>query len=129
MVARREQSIIHLETQASTCCGSPISKREKGEEWLTPINHLTGQVEPGKRVRTRRKALETLYEEFFEHMDTRKTMRIAVLHGDALHDAEAIAARIQREFSPAELLMNITGPVLGVHTGPRAVALVGYTEG
>ena len=95
---------------------------------LVHINHQTGQVEPGKRVRTRRKALEALYEEFFEHLDTRKTMRIAVLHGDALQDAEAIAARIEREFSPAELLVNVTGPVLGVHTGPRAVALVGYTE-
>jgi fatty acid-binding protein DegV len=52
-----------------------------------------------------------------------------VLHSGARQDAEMIARRIQREFAPAELLINITGPVLGVHTGHRAVALCGYTEG
>jgi DegV family protein with EDD domain len=95
---------------------------------LITIDHQTGLVEPGKRVRTRRRALEALHDEFFSHLDTRKTMRIAVLHGGALKEAETLAERIQREFAPAELLMNITGPVLGVHTGPRAIALVGYTE-
>jgi DegV family protein with EDD domain len=95
---------------------------------LITIDHQTGLVEPGKRVRTRTRALEALHDEFFSHLDTRKTMRIAVLHGGALKEAETLAERIQREFAPAELLMNITGPVLGVHTGPRAIALVGYTE-
>jgi len=95
---------------------------------LVTIDHQTGLVEPGKRVRTRRRALEALHDEFFSHLDTCKTMRIAVLHGGALKEAETLAERIQHEFAPAELLMNITGPVLGVHTGPRAIALVGYTE-
>ena len=95
---------------------------------LVYINHQTGLVEPGKRIRTRTRSLEALYEEFFNDLDTHKTMRVAVLHGGALKDAEAIADRIRREFAPAELLINVTGPVLGVHTGPRAVALVGYTE-
>jgi DegV family protein with EDD domain len=96
---------------------------------LVYINHETGLVEAGKRVRTRKKSLEALYEEFFKHLDIGKTLRVAVLHGDALKDAEMIAERIRREFKPAEILLNITGPVLGVHTGPRAVALCGYTEG
>jgi len=96
---------------------------------LVYINHQTGLVEPGKRVRTRNKALEALYEEFFNHLDTRKTLRVAVLHGNARQDADVMAERIRREYAPAELLMNVTGPVLGVHTGPRAIALVGYTEG
>jgi DegV family protein with EDD domain len=96
---------------------------------LVTINHQTGLVEAGKRVRTRRKALEALYEEFFQQLDTLKELRVAVLHGDARQDAEMMAERIQRAFAPAELLVNITGPVLGVHTGPRAIALCGYTEG
>ena len=33
-----------------------------------------------------------------------------------------------KEYHPLELLVNITGPVLGIHTGPRALALCGYTE-
>jgi fatty acid-binding protein DegV len=54
---------------------------------------------------------------------------VAVLHGDALPEAQALAERIKKEYNPSELLVNITGPVLGIHTGPRALALCGYTEG
>ena len=53
---------------------------------------------------------------------------MAVLHGNALPEAQALAERIQKEYKPLELLVNITGPVLGIHTGPRALALCGYTE-
>ncbi len=95
---------------------------------LVRINHETGLVEGAARVRTRKRALELLYDTFFQQLDTRKALRVAVLHGDVPQDAERIAERIQREYSPAELLMNITGPVLGIHTGPRAVALCGYAE-
>jgi len=96
---------------------------------LVYINHETGLVEPGERVRTRKRSLGVLYRRFFEDLDTSKKLRIAVLHGNALEDAKAIAERIRREFAPAELFIATTSPVLGVHTGPRAVALCGYAEG
>jgi len=51
-----------------------------------------------------------------------------VLHGGAQSDAQALADRIKKEYNPLELLVNITGPVLGIHTGPRALALCGYAE-
>lgn len=92
------------------------------------VNHETGMVEAGRRARTRQKALQALFDDFFAQLDTRKPMRIAVLHNAALPEAETLAARIQTEFAPRELLISIVSPVLGVHTGPRAVALVGYTE-
>ena len=53
---------------------------------------------------------------------------MAVLHGGVLQEAQALAACIQSEFAPLELLINMTGPVLGIHTGPRALVLCGYTE-
>ena len=57
-----------------------------------------------------------------------KPMRVAVLHGNALAEAQALADRIKIQYNPLELLVNITGPVLGIHTGPRALALCGYNE-
>ncbi len=93
------------------------------------VNHQTGEVEAGRRTRTRQKALETVYQDFFAQLDTSKPLRIAVLHNAALPEAEQIAERIQQEFSPKELIIHIVSPVLGVHTGPRAIALCGYTEG
>ena len=92
------------------------------------VNHETGMVEAGRRARTRQKALQALYDDFFAQLDTGKPMRIAVLHNAALPEAEALAARVQVEFAPRELVISIVSPVLGVHTGPRALALCGYTE-
>ncbi len=92
------------------------------------VNHETGMVEAGRRTRTRQKAIQALHDDFFAQVDTRKKMRIAVLHNATLPEAEALAARVQVEFAPAELIISIVSPVLGVHTGPRAIALCGYTE-
>jgi fatty acid-binding protein DegV len=50
------------------------------------------------------------------------------MHGNALGEAQVIAERIRQTYAPKELLINITGPVLGIHTGPRALALCGYAE-
>jgi DegV family protein with EDD domain len=100
---------------------------------LVYVDHETGKVEAGGRVRTRKRALDTLYERFFEALGMQEAsaageLHIAVMHGDAPQDAQRLIERIEREYSPAELLTDITGPVLGVHTGPRAIALCGYVE-
>ncbi len=95
---------------------------------LVYIDHETGRVEGEARVRTRKRAVETLYRRFFRRLDTDKQLHIAVLHGNAPDDAQKLAERIRGDFPNAEVLINITGPVLGVHTGPGALALCGYTE-
>lgn len=69
-----------------------------------------------------------LIQRFFEQLQPGKLLHVAVLHGNALEEATEIAEHIRREFSPHELLVKITGPVLGINTGPRALALCGYTE-
>ena len=95
---------------------------------LVKIYHKTGLVEFCGQARTRKKSIESLVSHFFEQLSPEKPKRIAVLHGGALSDAQALADRIKKEYNPLELLVNITGPVLGIHTGPRALALCGYAE-
>lgn len=90
------------------------------------VNHTTGEVEAGRRSRTRKKALQDLYDDFFKDIDPDQTLRIAVLHNADRPAAEKLAERIQSERKPEELLISIVSPILGVHTGPRAVALCGY---
>lgn len=92
------------------------------------VDHQTGQVAGGRRSRTRKKALVDLYKDFFARVDPGKEMHIAVLHNAALEEAQALVAKIREEFEPAEILLSIVSPVLGVHTGPRAVAICGYTS-
>ena len=95
---------------------------------VVSINHISGKVEPVGLARTHKNMVEMLYKTFFKRINTAKPMHIAVLHGNVLSEAETLARRIQKEFSPLELILNITGPVLGINTGPRALALCGYTE-
>jgi DegV family protein with EDD domain len=95
---------------------------------LVQINHKTGIVEPSGQARTRKKSIEVLIERFFEQVQTAGPIHVAVMHGNALGEAQVIAERIRQTYAPKELLINITGPVLGIHTGPRALALCGYAE-
>lgn len=90
------------------------------------INHETGRVEPAGLARTHKAMLRMLHKKFFDALDTSGELHIAVLHGDAPEEAQQLAERIQDEFNPAELLINTTGPVLGINTGPGALALCGY---
>lgn len=95
---------------------------------VVAINHATGMVEPAGLARTRKKMIELLYQKFFDKVGAAGRLHIAVLHGNAPADAHELVERIRREHDPAELLVNITGPVLGTNTGPNALALCGYAE-
>jgi DegV family protein with EDD domain len=95
---------------------------------LVSINHNTGLVEPASLARTHKGLVELLYHKFFEKLKGYKSLHIAVLHGNVADAAEVLAERIQAEHHPLELLINMTGPVLGINTGPGALALCGYSE-
>lgn len=96
---------------------------------LVSINHHTGRVEPVSLSRTHKGIVDQMYNKFFEHFKEARNLHIAVLHGNVLDEALALAERIQNEFHPVELIINMTGPVLGINTGPGALALAGYAEG
>ena len=89
---------------------------------LVSINHKTGLVEPASLSRTHKGLVDLMYTKFFEHFKDKQKLHIAVMHGNTLNEAEEIAERIRQEFNPVELIINITGPVLGISTGPGAMA-------
>jgi fatty acid-binding protein DegV len=86
-------------------------------------------VEPVTLARTQKSLVEMLYSRFFDLLEGREKLHIAVLHGNVEEKAKELADRISEEYHPAEMIINITGPVLGINTGPGALALCGYTEG
>jgi DegV family protein with EDD domain len=92
------------------------------------VNHESGKVEAGDITRTRTQALEKLYSSFFKKLNSTERLHIAVLHNGALQEAEELALKVKEEFHPLELIISIVSPVLGVHTGPKAVAICGYSE-
>ncbi len=95
---------------------------------VVSVNHQTGIVEPVGLSRTHKAAVELLFTKFASLLSGFSDLHIAVLHGNSLAEGEALADRIRAELNPAELLLNMTGPVLGVNTGPGALALCGYGE-
>lgn len=95
---------------------------------LIYVNHETGTVGASIPARSRRNAIDGMYKEFFKNVDTSKPLHITVLHNAAFEEAKELAERVIKEFSPKEIFISIVSPVLGVHTGPRAIALCGYSE-
>ncbi len=92
------------------------------------VDARSGEVVDLAATRTRRKAVDEFYRRFFQTIDPRRPFRVALSHGDAPEEAARLIERIQQETHPEEILTNITGPVLGINTGPRALALAGYNE-
>lgn len=90
------------------------------------VDHTTGKIEPGARARNRRKALEKMYQVFFAQLDTSRPLHIGIVHAQIPADAQAFAERMRREFDPMELRISVTSPMMGVHTGPGAIAFCGY---
>jgi DegV family protein with EDD domain len=95
---------------------------------LVTINHESGRVQPAGLTRTHGAAVKMLYKKFVEQLSGGIKLHIAVLHGNMLEEAQKLVEKIKEELDPVELLVNITGPVLGIHTGPRTLALCGYAE-
>jgi DegV family protein with EDD domain len=95
---------------------------------LLYVDHHTGEIKAAARTRTRSKAIEALYQSFFQQVDVNKPLHVAVMHGNIPEEAQRIADRIQQEYAPVELIVSLTSPVMGIHTGPGAIALCGYSS-
>lgn len=125
---------ISLDTIEYLAKGGRISEAARYLDSIIHIKPLiyvrpdTGTVGAALPARSRKTALEGLYKEFFRHLNVAKPLHITVLHNDALPEAQAMAERVRAEYAPRELFISIVSPVLGVHTGPRALALCGYAE-
>jgi DegV family protein with EDD domain len=141
MLAAAEQACksmayyISLDTIEYLSKGGRISEAAKFLESIIHIKPLiyvrteTGTVGASIPARSRKGAIEALYKEFFKHFDGTRPLHITVLHNNALEEAQKLAEQVIRDYSPKELFISIVSPVLGVHTGPGAIALCGYAEG
>jgi DegV family protein with EDD domain len=136
-VERVEKSIsyyISLDTMEYLARGGRIAGAVKFLNSVLRIKPLifvrpeTGTVGASMPARSRKAAIEELVHEFFLHIDPKHPLHITVLHNDALPEAEELAERVRQEYHPAEIFISIVSPVLGVHTGPKAIALCGYSE-
>lgn len=95
---------------------------------LVAVNAESGKIEPVGLARTKKSMLDKVFNHFKQKIGDGLKLHVAVMHGAALEEAMILRERIQQELEPLELILTSTGPVLGAHAGPGAVAISGYYE-
>lgn len=133
-VRKRMVLLITLETMEYLQRGGRVGDLIK---WVSNILHVkpliffnnhTGKLDPIGLVRTHKALVELMFRKYLEKLQGAKKIHIAVLHGNVEEEAAVIADRVKSELNPIELLIQQTGPALGVHCGPGTLALCGYAE-
>jgi DegV family protein with EDD domain len=96
---------------------------------LKPVLEIReGIVTPVVKVRTRRKALDRLYELLQEQLTPGDRVHMAALHVAAPDDAVRLVEQLEARFHPVEMIACECGPVIGTHAGPGTVGVAFYTE-
>ncbi|MBN2847947.1 MAG: DegV family protein [Coriobacteriia bacterium] len=97
---------------------------------VKPLLHVTddGRLELKRSVRGRGKSMRALADLVAERAVDPGSQTIAVAHGDAPEDAEALRQLIADRVEVAEVITMQTGPVIGAHTGPGMLAVVFWGE-
>lgn len=83
-----------------------------------------GVVESVDNVRTRKRAVEHMLHVVEQTTSGRAVRRLAIFHGDAADEAQALLDAAVGKFQPAESYLSYAAAVLGVHTGPGALGVV-----
>ena len=92
------------------------------------FNLDSGAVDPGDITASRPKAIEALYNSFTKKFRNSKKLHVAVVHNLSEDEAQQLVDRISKEFDIAEISIRMISPVLGTHSGPKALGLCGYAE-
>lgn len=97
---------------------------------LKPLLTLdeAGRIQPAENTRTRKKALRSIVEATLTRLDTDRPMRVAVTHGNTEDDARAVLEEILIHCQPVETIFAQATPIIGVHTGPGAIAICGHND-
>ena len=82
-----------------------------------------GKLEVISRMIGRKKALHTLVENMFEHMDLGEDDPIFISHGDCAEDVEYVKGLILTRLPKARVETHYIGAVIGAHAGVGTVAI------
>lgn len=95
---------------------------------IKPVLEIAdGAVEPIERVRSRQAGFRRLVELVQQRTGGGK-LHAAVLHAQALEDANRLAAELQARFNLVEFFLGEIGPVIATHSGPGAFGVAFYPD-
>jgi DegV family protein with EDD domain len=96
---------------------------------LKPLLEIRdGTVCPVAKIRTRRKALDRVYQLLAEQLSDGDRVHMAVLHVAAPQEAAEFREELITRFHPVEMIETECGPVVGAHAGPGTVGVAFYAE-
>jgi len=84
---------------------------------------LDGRVEAVEQIRTKKKALERVFELVSEQTKCKTPIRVAALHAAAEGEARTLLDKATKELNATESIMSTVSPVVGTHAGPGTVGL------
>jgi DegV family protein with EDD domain len=91
---------------------------------IKPLLHLEGgEVRPLARIRTKKKAISHMLEIAIQDHTAKSPKTLVVLSAAAGEEAEEVQETLRAQFPTTELFMADISPVVGVHTGPKALGL------
>ncbi|MGD9155061.1 MAG: DegV family protein [Bacillota bacterium] len=120
--------VVALDTLDSVCRSGRVNKLQSFLGSLLrikPILKLSRQeVDVIAKVRSRRDSIAKLLEEFKRQVAAETGSIIGIAHTAAEEEAQKLKEIVAATFRNAEIIMAQAGPVLGVHVGAGALALV-----
>lgn len=91
---------------------------------MKPVLALVdGRVEAVERIRTKRKALDRVFELVAEKTKSQSPIHLACLHANVPDEARALLNRGAKELNAVESIFTEVSPVVGNHAGPGVVGL------
>jgi DegV family protein with EDD domain len=82
-----------------------------------------GRVEAVERIRTKKKALDRVFELVKEQTEGKSPIRLATLHASAEEEAKTLLDLASKEMNATESILTTVSPVVGTHAGPGTVGL------
>ncbi|MFS0864965.1 DegV family protein [Fredinandcohnia sp. 179-A 10B2 NHS] len=85
-------------------------------------------IVPFEKIRTRKKALNKVFELFDEDASKGVPLRAALIHGNIEEEAKELKAELEKKYPHVEFLLSYFGPVIGTHLGEGAIGLGWYKK-
>jgi DegV family protein with EDD domain len=87
---------------------------------------IDGRLELFEKVRTHKRAMDRMLEEFDKLASTGLPLSVGVVHSRRLGDAEKLRDDLVAQYPHIMAEISELGPVVGTHTGPGVLALLYY---
>jgi len=95
---------------------------------IKPVLYVRdGRIEPLEKPRTRRRAIERVFDLMAERVALSKAVHAAVFHCAAPDAARSLAEQLAFRCPCKELLTVEAGPIIGTHAGPGTLGVAFYT--